>query len=90
MTDNCTRVMELVAKIEAATADEGNAHLVVLAAVSLAGHIINCCVPSAEQERKRADIKHAIRVLHYTANMDIEAAQRQFIFQRMPTVGSIM
>jgi aspartokinase len=54
------RVKELVADMEKATSKEKNQWLVVLAAATLAGHLINCC---SEEDEKKDDINKAVSML---------------------------
>jgi hypothetical protein len=82
------KLQEVVTKMEAATVDEEDVYLVMMAGSALAGHIINCCQKT--KEGKSADIKGAIKMLRLFANRDIEEVQRNFILQNMPTAGSIM
>jgi hypothetical protein len=82
------KIMSIATRMEKAVADEDNLWLVILAAASLAGHIINCCCVEENKNSKASDIRQAIKALRYTANMDIQEAKRQYMMQTIQPVGS--
>ena len=86
--DKWNTILELGIKMMNAVQEQEDKYYVMIAAICIAGHLINCFVDDPKD--KKTEIKNAMKLLRWYAHRDLEEAIQKYALQQMPTVGSVM